>query len=118
MIYRPADENGDILPVLSRADLLRGQEATARLIRDRLSLYTGSWWENEAWGNGIPEMLEDTRLTEADGQALASYLSVYIRETPGVREVRDMSFSAENRKFRFQCTADTESGTAEILFEM
>ena len=118
MIYRPADENGDILPVLSRADLLRGPEAAARLIRDRLSLYTGSWWENEAWGNGIPEMLEDTRLTEADGQALASYLSVYIRETPGVREVRDMSFSAENRKFRFQCSADTESGTAEILFEM
>ena len=118
MIYRPVDESGDILPVRSSGDLLQGAQAAAQLVRDRLSLYTGDWWENPAWGNEIPEMLEEGRLTEADQQVLASYLTAYIRETPGVGEVREVSFSAENKKFRFQCAVRTESGTEIISWEL
>ena len=51
MILRPVDENGDILPVLSSADLIRGAPATARLVKDRLELLSGDWWENLTWGN-------------------------------------------------------------------
>ena len=116
MIHRPVDESGDILPVRSSADLLRGSRAAAQLVRERLALYTGGWWENPAWGSELPEMLAESRLTEADGQALASYLTSFIRETPGVREVRDVAFSMENRRFRFQCTVDTESGTEGISY--
>lgn len=118
MIHRPADASGDILPVLSSSDLLRGSRAAAQLVRDRLTLYTGDWWENPAWGNEILEMLEESRLTDADGQVLASYLTAFIRETPGAGEVREVSFSMENKKFRFQCTVDTESGTESISFEL
>ena len=117
MIHRPVDASGDILPVRSSADLLRGVQAVAQLVRDRLSLYTGDWWENPAWGNEIPEMLAESRLTEEDQQALASYLTAYIRETPGIGEVGEVSFSAENKKFRFQCAVGTESGTETVLFE-
>ena len=117
MIHRPADEAGDILPVLSSSCLLRGSRAVAQLVRERLSLYTGDWWENPAWGNEILEMLEESRLTGADRQALAAYLSSYILETPGAGEIRDAAFSAENEKFRFQCTLDTESGTESISYE-
>ena len=84
MIHRPVDDAGDILPVLSSSDLLRGTMAVAQLVRERLALLAGDWWENPAWGNEVLEMLQDSRLTEADHQALASYLSSYIRETPGV----------------------------------
>ena len=133
MILRPVDENGDMLPALSSAFLLSGTEAIAELIRGRLSLYTGEWWENPALGNGIPdllmssrptdsngilEMFRDARLTEADGQAVSSYLSAYIRETPGVLNVRDVSFSAENRHLSYFCIVETDSDSVTINYEL
>ena len=117
MIHRPVDASGDILPVLSSADLLRGVQAAAQMVRDRLSLYTGEWWENPAWGNEILEMLTESRLTETDRQALAAYLSSFIRETPGVRDVRDVSAAAEGCRFRFECVIDTDSGSESIRYE-
>ena len=118
MVHRPVDETGDILPVLSSGDLLRGADAVARLIRERLELYAGDWWENSDWGNEILQMLQETRLTEADGQALASYLTSYIRETPGVENVSDVTFSVENGKqFSYKCNVVTEYGYAEIEYE-
>lgn len=77
MIIRPVDENGDILPVLVSASLLKGSGAVARLVKDRLDLLAGEWWENPAWGNGVIDMLKDYRLTEADSQALANYITSY-----------------------------------------
>ena len=118
MIHRPVDASGDILPVLSSGDLLRGADAVARLVREQLELYAGDWWENSDWGNEILQMLQESRLTEADGQALASYLTSYIRETPGVENVNDVSFSVEEKQFRFNCRVQTESGTAEITYEL
>ena len=56
MIFRPVDEAGDILPVLSASDLLTGARAEAELVRNRLKLLTGEWWENPEWGNGILEL--------------------------------------------------------------
>ena len=116
MIHRPLDENGDILPVLSSGDLLRGTEAVAALVRERLNLLTGDWWENPAWGNEVLDMLQESRLTEEEAQPLASYLSSYIRETPGVRDVVGVSFSAGDRTFRYSCTVETDTGSADISY--
>ena len=118
MIHRPADAAGDMLPVLSSSDLLRGTEAVAQLVRERLALPAGDWWENPAWGNEALEMLQESRLTAADQQALASYLSSYIRETPGVQEINDMAFSAEGRRFSFRCSVVTENVDAEINYNL
>ena len=118
MILRPVDANGDVLPVLTSADLIRGAPATARLVKDRLELLSGDWWENLTWGNGIINMLQESRLTEADTQALVSYLSSYIRETPGVLDVRDAVGSVNGKQFSFSCTVDTEYGDAEINYEL
>ena len=117
MILRPIDENGDILPVLGPSELLRGAPAVARLVEDRLNLYAGEWWENPARGNEVIAMMKDSRLTEADAQALATYLTSYIRETPGVEEVRDTAFSVEGRRFSYTCTVATEAGEAIISFQ-
>ena len=118
MIYRPVDASGDILPVIASSDLLRNAEAVAVLVRDRLKLFAGDWWENSSWGNAIVEMLQETRFSESDQQTLASYLSSYIRETEGVLEVRDLDYSVDGRVFRFSCTIDTEDGVAVIDYEV
>ena len=110
MIFRPVDASGDILPVLSSASLVRGAPAVALLVRDRLDLLAGDWWENPAWGNEILSMLQESRLTEADRQALAAYLTSYIRETPGVQEVSGVIFSVDGRQFSYQCTVITDDG--------
>ena len=117
MILRPVDASGDILPVLSSSALLRGAPAVARLVQDRLELLTGDWWENEAWGNSIIDLMKETRFSETDAQALATYLTSYIRQTNGVQEVKDVTFSVENgRQFSYQCTVATENGYAGISF--
>ena len=114
MLLRPVDSTGDILPVLSSSDLLSGPEAVARLAYDRLNLYAGDWWENTGKGCRLLEMLRASRLTEADVPALSSYLTAYLRETPGVRSVEDVSASVAGRTFRFSCWLVTESGKAEF----
>jgi len=116
LVIRPVDENGDIRLVASSSDLLRGVRAESTLVHDRLDLLSGEWWENLSWGNRIVEMLKETRFTEADSQVLASYLTSYIRETPGVIDVRDVSFFMEGRIFRYTCTIDTEEGSAGINY--
>ena len=118
MVIRPVDDSGDILPVLASANLLKGVRAEAELTNDRLNLLTGDWWENPAWGNEIVEMLKETRYTEADSQTLATYLTSYIRRTPGVQDVQDVSFSMEGRRFSYSCTIDTEDGTTSINYEL
>ena len=118
MILRPVNDTGDILPVLSSSVLLSGARAVARLAEDRLNLYAGDWWENPAWGNRIIEMLRENRLTEADGQALANYLSEYIRKTEGVEEVREVSFSVEGRQFSYGCTVVTDEGQADVRYSL
>ncbi len=117
MIIRPVDDSGDILPVLSSADLLRGAQAVALLVQERLELLVGDWWENPARGNEVLQMMQESRLAEADQQALANYLSSYIRQTPGVLDVRDVVSVAEGSQFSFSCTVDTEYGDATIQYE-
>ena len=118
MRLRPVDENGDILPVLFSGSVLKGPEAVARLVKDRLELLAGDWWENPAWGNEVLEMMKESRLTEADTRALANYLTSYIRQTPGGLEVEDAALSAEGRRFSFSCRVDTEEGSAEIDYSL
>ena len=113
---RPVDDNGDVLPVLTSSDPVKSAPAVALLIRDRLDLLAGDWWENPEKGNSLLRMLQDSRLTEADQQALGTYLSSYIRETDGVQDVRDVSFSVVGRRFSFSCVIDTEDGSAEIWY--
>ena len=117
MVIRPVDPSGDILPVLQGSAMLSGAEAVARLAEYRLNLYTGDWWENPSRGNEILELLKESRLTEADAQALSTYLSSYVRETPGVKDVRDQQSAVTDKRFSFSCTVDSEHGSASVAYE-
>ena len=118
MRMRPTDENGDVLPVLHTGEMFSGALAVASLVQSRLELYSGDWWENLAWGNEILRMLQEGRLTEADAQALSTYLTEYVRETSGVQDVMDVRFSVEGHRFNWSCTVLTEYGSASVSFEV
>ena len=117
MTIRPIDPSGDILPVLSSADLVTGAKAVARLAEYRLNFHTGEWWENPDWGCSVIEQLRDSRLAEADARSFSSYLSAYVRETEGVQEVTDVRYSISGRRFSWSCTVWTESGSAGVAYE-
>ena len=115
---RPVDPDGDILPVLHTGEMFSGALAAASLVESRLELYAGDWWENSAWGNEILRMLQEGRLTQADAQAMSTYLTAYVRETPGVQDVTDVRFSVEGHRFGWECSVLTEYGKAGIEFEV
>ena len=118
MKMRPVDPDGDILPVLHTGEMFSGALAVASLVESRLNLYSGDWWENPAWGNEILRMLQEGRLTQADAQALSTYLTAYVRETSGVQDVTDVRFSVEDHRFRWECNVLTEYGSASVFFEV
>ena len=117
MILRPVDASGDILPVSSSSALLSGPEAVARLVEYRLGLLVGEWWENKGMGFSILEAMQASRLTEDSASALASMISAYIRETPGVQEVEDARFSVSGRRFSYSCRIRTAQGAATVTYE-
>ena len=116
MQLRPIDSSGDILPVTSSSYMLKGPEAIALLVQYRLSLLQGEWWENPTIGFPILESMQSSRLTETDAAALASMVSSYIRETPGVQDVDDIRYSVTGRRWSYSCTVRTKDGTAEVSY--
>ena len=116
MILRPADSSGDILPVLSTRDMLSGPETAAQLVKYRLALLAGEWWETPEAGFFILEQMREGRITEADAGALSSAVTAYIRETDGVRDVENVRFSIEGRRLSWSCEVRTEEGKKDIVF--
>ena len=118
MRLRPTDDTGDILPIPNTAALLTGAEAAAELVRCRLNLLPGEWWENPDHGCAVFRMLREDRLTVADKTALAAYLTAYIHATPGVRTVDRVSASITGRQFTFSCEIRTDDGNAAVPWEV
>ena len=107
MLLRPVDASGNILPVLSSSAMLSGPEAVAQLVRYRLSLLRGEWWENPEWGFFVLEALQSSRLTEAETAAVSAQIAAYIRETSGVLEVENVQFAVFGRQFSYVCSVRT-----------
>ena len=116
MLLRPVDASDDILPVLSASALVSDPEAVVLLVRDRLNLLSGEWWENPAWGCEIFDMIRSGRVTENDISALASYLSSHIAATPGVRSVEDVHTAVSGRQFTYSCRVLTEQGSGAVQY--
>ena len=118
MKVRPVDSSGDILPVLFSSVMVSGPEAVVVLVRDRLNLLIGEWWENPAWGCEIFEMLRSGRFTAQDVPSLVSYLSSYILGTPGVRAVEDIAAAVNGRQFSFSCKVITDDGSRKVCYQL
>lgn len=116
MILRPVDASGDMCPVASSRDLLSGSEAVALLVKYRLSLLQGEWWENPAIGFPVLEDLRSSRLTEEGAKMLSSVITAYIRNTPGVQSVEDVRRGIFGRELSYACTVLTKEGTTDVVF--
>ena len=116
MFLRPVDAGGDILPVRSSSDLLSGPEAAAQLVKYRLSLLTGEWWETPEAGFPVPGWMRESRVTEADTGTLSSMISAYIRDTDGVQEVEREMSSVSGRRFQYSCEVRTKEGNAAVSY--
>ena len=116
MLLRPVDASGDILPVLSTSALVSDPESVVLLVRDRLNLLSGEWWENPAWGCEVFEMMRAGRVTAQDVSALSSYLSSYIGTTRGVLSVEDVHTAVSGRRFTYSCRVLTEKGSGNVSF--
>ena len=114
MLLRPVDASGDILPVLSTSVLVSDPESVVLLVRDRLNLLSGEWWENPSWGCEIFDMIRDLRVTENDVSALSSYLSSYIAATHGVQSVEDVRTAVSGRQFTYSCRVLTQHGSRSL----
>ncbi len=117
MLLRPVDASGDILPVLSASVLVSDPESFILLVRDRLNLLSGEWWENPSWGCEIFDMIRSGRVTENDVSSLASYLSSYIAATPGVQSVEDVHTAVSGRQFTYSCRVLTEQGNGTVQYD-
>ena len=118
MKIRPSDENGDIMPVIDSLAMRTGDDAVSELVKDRLNLLSGDWWENPAWGNMALDMFRESRRTEADLKVIASYIISYIQDTAGVQDVRDVLYSSSGKVFQLSCTIITNDGSAGINYEL
>lgn len=114
MRIRPTDDNNDVLPVLTLASMTKDAMAVADLVRDRLNLLSGEWWENPSWGCEILDMIRSTRVTEQNVPSLTSYLSSYIQATPGVLSIEDVRAAISGRQFSFYCRVITNNGSESI----
>ena len=116
MILRPVDASGDMCPVASSRDLLSGSEAVALLVKYRLSLLQGEWWENPALGFPVLEDLRSSRLTEEEAKMLSSVITAYIRNTPGVQSVENVNCIVTGRELNYSCEVLTKEGTTDVVF--
>ena len=116
MLLRPVDASGDILPVLSASVMLTGAGAVTALVRDRLNLNAGEWWENPSHGCAILSMLREGRLSEADKVSLTSYLTSYIMATPGVLSVENVSAAVSGRQFSYSCDVLSGKDSGNVAF--
>ena len=118
MLTRPIDDTGDILPVLTSADLLSGISAVAAGLRDHMHLYQGDWWENPEMGNEVLDLVVDARATDQQAETLSFYLSSCILEFPPVQSISDVAASFSGYVFHFACTAHTEEGEVPISLSL
>lgn len=118
MKIRPTDRNGDILPVIDSVSMRTGDAAVTELVKERLGLLCGDWWENPSWGNMALDMFRESRRTEADLKAIASYIISYIQDTSGVQDVRDVQYSLSGKVFQLSCMIITNDGSVGINYEL
>ena len=117
MRIRPVDACGDMQPVLRISDMTHGAEAVALLVKDRLSLLYGEWWENTNLGFQVLKQMKESRLSAADANPFASMITEYIRRIEGVSDVQDVAYAVTENHFSYSCTVLTESGMATVSYE-
>ena len=118
MIGRPVDSDGDLMPVAYAEQMESGGKAVAQVVRQRLLLYFGEWWEDEQAGFRIPQFLyEGVRSNNI--QMLLKYISSYVASTDGVDSVDSAVIEISGREMTYKCLIHTglDSNVVEVMLD-
>ena len=113
-MMRPVDKQGDILPVLSRSNLMSGIEAAGRLAEAALQLQQGEWWEEALACSPVLAILRDDTFGEEKAQELEREIPRHLRELPGAASVEDAAVIRKGSRLIFRCRLLTDSGEGEV----
>ena len=114
MLYRPVDENGDMMPVYTASQMLSGARAVRQAADARIGLIEGEWWEDPSLGFRMyATLIRSARSGEA--QMLENYISSYIAQTQECVGVTRVKSSLKNRAMTYECTVLAEDGSSAAL---
>lgn len=109
---RRLDENNDPVFGGGMNDYITDADAVAQIIRTRLQLYRGEWWED--LNIGIP-MWQSILGQMGPSKTVADrILSKCIASTPYVVRVVSFISTLENRVYSCQAVVETEFGTVYV----
>ena len=117
MIARPVDSNGDMIPVSYASQMLEDSEAVAQIVRQRLQLYFGEWWEDEITGFRVPQFLTDG-VRHENVEMLVKYISSYVAGTDGVTGVTNAEVVIADRKMIYSAVIHTGTETVTLEVEL
>lgn len=117
MIARPTDQNGDMIPIAYASQLLSGAKAVAQVVKQRLLLYFGEWWEDESAGFRLPQFLADG-VRQENIEMLVKYISSYVAATDGVTSVDGTSIVMDGRRMFYSCVVHVGEETEQLEVEL
>ena len=85
-------------------------EATAQIIRTRLLLFQGEWWEDQSIGIPMWQEILDRPGDKIQTLNTERVLTAYIQESPHVRSVHNVSssFDPETRQYEYSAKVLTD----------
>ena len=113
MLVRPVGENGDMIPIAFSSQMIEGGNAVAQIVKQRLLLYFGEWWENESLGFRVPQFLVEG-VRQENLQMLSKYISSYVADTEGVDSVVNSTVSLNGRRMSYSCVVRTGVETERV----
>ncbi len=117
MIVRPTDQNGDMVPIAYASQMISGAKAVAQVVKQRLSLYFGEWWEDESIGFRLPQFLADG-VRQENIEMLVKYISSYVAATDGVTSVDGTSIVMDGRRMFYSCVVHVGEETEQLEVEL
>jgi hypothetical protein len=113
IIVRKLDSNWDPCWGNGQNDYISDAEAVAQIIRQRLLLFQGEWWEDRTLGTPMfQKILGSSRSIDA----VTAIVKDEILDAPYVTGVTNLSvsYSSESRSFKFSGQAQTPFGPVTI----
>lgn len=111
---RKLDENGDMVFGAGSEGMLYGLDAMKQILRSRLSVVAGEWWEGDRTAIPyLPDIL-GAPATRSVKDALDLMIINRIVDTVNVISVSNVKSSFENRVYRFSCDVQTIYGETEV----
>ena len=107
---RKLDANGDLVRGKGKDDFITDGDAVVQILRQRLRMFKGEWWENQDAGMAKISDLLGRYGIGSDTRPVDSLIQDTILSTPYVTGIASMSSSYVNRKYSFSATVNTAFG--------